>query len=518
MNGRIIHGFFFFRRRYWHPVILTALLFSLLAGCGPIEAATTATPKAEPSPTPTLFFTPIPDPFAASTPNPEKQVYLDPDGWYFVELPADMKPTGDPGSFESDMGFFETGYLPEMGYVSSPLQVCLWYANVVARGEQSVIMLAMLGNQYDPHRCDVQVKEVTSIAVGIFENPGADPSHRFIFTKYKNKYAGQASVRPIGWLKPFTEELPPFALAPLTAEETAFWESAAPMPDNIKLTEYILPAEAQTLDPYVDYQFWTFVPPEAFPTHIPSAQNDKTKVEEQFASAGYDLRSVDLSQGRQIYRDGRILFDHVIHVSDVYRFTSEAGPITAFIVETLPSVGTGYMNRFLVENDVIRQWSFTNNDPRYAPVLYQGELLWVREAQERNAHVVVQKSDQRVVFNFASYFGATLEMDNFTSWDGHWILEVGDLVTLDGEFINQKFDFQEVHDWHLVNGKPFYFFHKGQRVGISYDDQFLPVFYHKVLHGGCCGYGAYNPNFINNTVGFYAQREGVWMYVLMEFK
>ncbi len=130
----------------------------------------------------------------------------------------------------------------------------------------------------------------------------------------------------------------------------------------------------------------------------------------------------------------------------------------------------------------------------------------------------VQKSSQEVVFDFASYFGATLEMDKFVGWDGHWILEAGGFVVQDGEILNRKFDFQEVHDWGLVNGHPLYFFRKGQRVGISYNDQFLPVYYHEVRYGGCCGYAAYNPIFINNTVGFYAKREGVYMYVLMEFR
>ncbi len=114
----------------------------------------------------------------------------------------------------------------------------------------------------------------------------------------------------------------------------------------------------------------------------------------------------------------------------------------------------------------------------FAPVLYQGEPLWVRAMQ--GAHLQVQKSTQEVVFDFASYFGATLEMDKFVGWDGHWILEAGGFVVQDGEILNRKFDFQEVHDWGLVNGHPLYFFRKGQRVGISYNDQFLPVYYHEV--------------------------------------
>lgn len=512
------------------------LLFAvMLASCNRVQTTSTPNPVMETfilaartdfaktqasiaTPTASPVFTALPDPFGVSTPNPGRQIYLDPQGWYFVNLPADMEPKGDPGSFEGPTGLFETGYLPEMGYVSGYLQVCLWYANMVAKPEQSSINLHIPnGGQPNTWRCDVMVDAGNKTGVGIFENPGADPAHRFIYTKWTNKGAGFVSAHPIGWLKPFSEEPPPFVLAPLTPEETAFWESAAPMPANITIKEYILPPEAQKSSPLDDYQFWKYVPPEAFPTRMPSAQDDKPSVEEQLHSIGYELRKGEPYQGfSQLYRDGRILFDQVAHVSDVYQFTTEAGPLTAFLVETLPSVGTGFLNRFLVQNDAIYHWNYTNNDPRFAPVLYQDELLWVRAVQ--NAHVQVQKSSQEVVFDFTSYYGATLEVDKFRGWDGHWILEAGGMVAQDGELLNRKFDFQEVHDWGLVNGHPFYFFRKGQRVGISYNSQFLPVFYHEVVHGGCCGYAAYNPRFSNNTVGFYAKREGVWMYVLVEIR
>ncbi len=54
-----------------------------------------------------------------------------------------------------------------------------------------------------------------------------------------------------------------------------------------------------------------------------------------------NLKKVVTDQGgyRVLYRDGRILFDHVIHVSDVYKFKTEAGPITAFLVETIANGG-----------------------------------------------------------------------------------------------------------------------------------------------------------------------------------
>ncbi len=83
-----------------------------------------------------------------------------------------------------------------MGYVSGYIQVCFWYVNMVAKPEQSVIML------YDHNptawRCDVQVNNAGILTrVGIFENPGADPAYRFIYTKWTNKYSDPVlSPRP----------------------------------------------------------------------------------------------------------------------------------------------------------------------------------------------------------------------------------------------------------------------------------------------------------------------------------
>ena len=102
-----------------------------------------------------------------------------------MNLPMDMEPTGEAGSYESETGIFTTGDLPEMGYVSHYIQVCLWYVNMVAKPEQSGIMLYEQPNGW---RCDVQVNNAGIFTrVGIFENPGADPAHRFIYTKWNQR-------------------------------------------------------------------------------------------------------------------------------------------------------------------------------------------------------------------------------------------------------------------------------------------------------------------------------------------
>ncbi|MBK7316634.1 hypothetical protein [Candidatus Villigracilis affinis] len=55
-------------------------------------------------------------------------------GWYKVTFPIDWKPVDNkPNHFAGNNGdFFETGYLPEMGYVTNALTACLWFANIDA--------------------------------------------------------------------------------------------------------------------------------------------------------------------------------------------------------------------------------------------------------------------------------------------------------------------------------------------------------------------------------------------------
>ena len=149
-----------------------------------------------------------------------------------------------------------------------------------------------------------------------------------------------------------------------------------------------------------------------------------------------------------------ILFDQV-DVSDVYQFTTEAVPITAFIVETLSTVGTGKLTAFSFKmTPSTNGVSLTMTLPSHLSCTRVNCCGCVKHRRGM-PDVQVQKSSQEVVFDFASYFGATLEMDKFVGWDGHWILRAGGFVVQDGEILNRKFDFQEVHYGGWSMGTPY---------------------------------------------------------------
>ena len=117
------------------------------------------------------------------------------------------------------------------------------------------------------------------------------------------------------------------------------------------------------------------------------------------------------------------------------------------------------------------------------------------------------------------------------TYDNYWVLEVvhatvkkgpfenetdfdlvGEII-LDEVSLNQRQAYQESFGFQLMKGKPFYFFKKSGRMGISYDGEEISLGYTQVPHYRCCSGVALNPKSAENMVSFFAQRQGIWYYV-----
>lgn len=325
--------------------------------------------------------------------------------------------------------------------------------------------------------------------------------------------ATQATMRistpsiPIPTIAPSTN-LAITLTAPPT-EDVSFWENLGSMPSNISITEYALPpdkdpTEGGGLFEFVPTQVW-IIPRKAAPSPTPHQITIK--------DLGYETRSIYTASGTvagfQLYRDDRLLFDNVTDVYKVYTFSTENGPISAFIVQTATKE-TSYQY-YLVQNDAIYFYG-GYAVKEYSPVFYQGELLWARTYA---GHTEVKKNDGYVIVTVPSNW---MNRQRFFAWNGHWILEADDTVVVDGEILNQKFGFGEVFSWGLVNDKPTYFFRKGSRIGLSYDGQILPINYQNVAHNLCCSPAQNNPSMGNNVIHFFGQRDGAWYYVEIKIK
>jgi hypothetical protein len=242
-------------------------------------------------------------------------------------------------------------------------------------------------------------------------------------------------------------------------------------------------------------------------------------VEEQLKPLGYELKVAETQPNyrQQLLRDGRLLFDYVFNVSKVYKFSTDSGLINAFVVNTADTRYHGYFDSFLVVNDAVSKWDYASSDTaNFAPILYQGELLWAKGTQD--AGVEIRRSNRQVLFTFRTYFDTRLEVNRFRAWQDHWILTAGDFVIQDGQILNQKLGFQEMFAWSLSEDKPIYLFRKGAKLGLSYNGKFLLLPYEDIPRGLCCGLGVNNPGVLDNSMHFFGKRDGVWYYVVVRFR
>lgn len=103
------------------------------------------------------------------------------------------------------------------------------------------------------------------------------------------------------------------------------------------------------------------------------------------------------------------------------------------------------------------------------------------------------------------------------AWNDHWLLEVEGVLVMDGEIQNPRLGYAEIFEWHLVNGQPFYFYRQADQFGMVYADQIFPQRYTELLHGPlCCDPAVYLPRSAPWGAQFYAQRDGVWWYGVVE--
>jgi hypothetical protein len=82
-----------------------------------------------------------------------------------------------------------------------------------------------------------------------------------------------------------------------------------------------------------------------------------------------------------------------------------------------------------------------------------------------------------------------------------------------GESLNQLLGYDETFGFQILAGEPFFFFKKGEQVGLNYAGEELMLGFDEVAHHYCCGFSVYNPRHYENMVTFFASREGKRYYV-----
>ena len=512
-------------------VIAFSFLLLFLGSC-----AQATTPDVVASPSPYTSQTPVIEIFSGPTiastqapipvpTQPGERTYLDPQGWYSFNFPAEWQLAEHPGFYQGEDGFFETGYLPEMMFMGNNMNVCQWLANISTKGFYSVSWLGQIQG-YGCHLTSLSEPK-PAILLEVVHNPSADLPQRFLYIKADATHF-EHIANSFTWLRPVDDRAKPnFQSAPPRPEDTAFWKDTSSLPPNFSLTEHQLPPESQGANPG-ETTFLDFVPPEILPVRGQSSEpyspNSLEKVNQKIASHGYELRTGAEPYLYNLYQDGSLALENIYPLPDVTLFQISGFEKLVFFVQVMRDLSQPFYTldntaRYLIHDDAISLWEngpLSPMDTPRPPVWVNGELLILGLGERTDVQVRNERHD--LVFSFETYFGTHIPIERFQAWDNHWVLEVSDFVIQDGVILNEKFGFEEVFGWHVRGEKPFYFFRKGPRVGISYDDQFLDVNYEEIIHGYCCGLGLNNPMLLENTIRFFGKRDGVWYYVIVELK
>jgi hypothetical protein len=94
----------------------------------------------------------------------------------------------------------------------------------------------------------------------------------------------------------------------------------------------------------------------------------------------------------------------------------------------------------------------------------------------------VELDGRSVYSGTAAAMGASMPLRSFTTWDGHWALEVDDHLIVDGQDVGQASGYDAAFGFSLIRDQPFYFFEQEGRVRISYGGQTLPNAYPMERH------------------------------------
>ena len=134
------------------------------------------------------------------------------------------------------------------------------------------------------------------------------------------------------------------------------------------------------------------------------------------------------------------------------------------------------------------------------------------------------EQDGKMIFRSNDWYPAPIEVLRGLWVSGtHWTLEIAGVsrvygdptgqLYLDGVLLNQKYGYQEMFGYQLLDNKPFYFYKKDGHIHLSYAGQDLPLVYDQVPHYGCCSNGELNPRSGPNWLNFWARRGTQWFYV-----
>jgi hypothetical protein len=136
---------------------------------------------------------------------------------------------------------------------------------------------------------------------------------------------------------------------------------------------------------------------------------------------------------------------------------------------------------------------------------------WITVERDAGTDTVLVQQDGRTVFRYRTAQQVEEPVKALSAWKDAWVLEVNGVLVVNGEIWNEsKFKADEIFNWTMLNGKPFFFFRRGGSLGAWYDGNELPVTFAALIHDRCCEPAMFNVVNTEDQIRFYAEQNGMW--------
>lgn len=294
---------------------------------------------------------------------------------------------------------------------------------------------------------------------------------------------------------------------------------------GLKVEEYYLgPAEDYDLQPgsiEKNQEFYDNIPQEVFARRAvfqaEQAISSPDEINTALEPFGFRMEPTGGQSSRQyrIYRGEELLFDHVT----AYGAVSLNRSGTDFIFP----ITLGNYEVWVIQKDRFEMWYA--GEPRHLPIFAGDDVVAIGEPEEYKeagqmvfgVPILVNNEPK---FRLAlPYQGANnCPIEKFRAWGDRWVLEMEGEVLVDGEKLTKKYAYEQVFNWQLINGKPFFLFKDAGYYGMLYDGEKMSVTYSEIVHWSCIdqqGGGGINLSVVSSDqmVAFFARRGMGWYYV-----
>jgi len=275
----------------------------------------------------------------------------------------------------------------------------------------------------------------------------------------------------------------------LTIEEHAVTERGADQPTHFEFNDRIPASVKEKRAP------WRKLPERRW-DNLPAANA-------ALSPFGYELVTVP-EAGAELIKGRDLVVGHL----------SEIGPVAvrgdgkdfAFVAYS-SSRGS-----ILVRANGIQPWE--EGDHYFQPPVFAGnDLIEVKIDGQSSERFILLQNGKEVYRGVAGPVITDLPLRRLATWNSTWVVEIKGDVILGGKSQKQALGYDELFEWRLVDGKPFYFFRKDGKVGISYGGKDQGARYDEVVHYMCCEPAMFNPAGNEQMVWFYARKGEMWHYV-----